>query len=184
MSLSGAKADLDSDTDITVDDYTAEIVRSGFPAIRRHFGRVLRAALDAYLDRFAERDTADDDHRIRDAGARRRRLTASTVATFETVRDAAPTGQPYRTTLEQLWLIEEAPAWRPTRNRLRRLAAAPVHNSPTPPSRHACWAATRQRCWRDPPPPRDCRVSGFLRQVVVWFGRRRLVGGVAPPGAR
>lgn len=189
--LSGAKGDLDGDTDITVDDYTAEIVRSGFPGIRRHSGRLLRATLDGYLDRVVERDFADLDHRIRDAGALRRWLTAyaaatSTAATFETVRDAASPGdshkparstaQPYRATLEQLWLIEEVPAWRPTRNRLRRLAAAPVHQLADP-----ALAARLLGCDETallagsspgPPVPRDGPLLGALFQSLVTLSVR------------
>lgn len=145
--LGGARPDLEGHTDIALVDYVAEILRSGFPAIRRLSGRLLRSALDGYLHRVVERDFEDLGHRIRDPGAVRRWLTAyaaatSTAASFETVRDAASAGeankpprstiQPYRTTLEQLWLIEEVPAWLPVRNRLRRLAAAPVHQVADP----------------------------------------------------
>ena len=145
--LDGAKPDLGGEAEFTVVGYVAEILRSGFPAIRRHSGRLLRSALDGYLDLVVERDFGDLGHRVRDPGAVRRWLTAyaaaiSTTASFETVRDAASAGeadkparsttQPYRATLEQLWLIEEVPAWQPTRNRLRRLAAAPVHQIADP----------------------------------------------------
>ena len=184
--LSGAKGDLDGDTDITVVDYAAEIVRSGFPGIRRRSGRLLRAALDGYLDRVVERDFADLDHRIRDAGALRRWLAAyaaatSTAATFETVRDAASAGesrkparstaQPYRAALEQLWLIEEVPAWRPTRNRLRRLAAAPVHQlaDPALAARLLGCDETALLAGSSPGPfvPRDGPLIGALFQSLV-----------------
>ena len=145
--LTGTRPELDGDTDVTVVDYATEIMRSGFPAIRRHSGRLLRLALDGYLDRIVEREFEDLGHRVRDAGTLRRWLTAyaaatSTTASYETVRDAASSGEahkparstthPYRATLEQLWLVEEVPAWRPTRNRLRRLAASPVHQLADP----------------------------------------------------
>ena len=184
--LSGAKGDLEGDTDITVVDYAAEIVRSGFPGIRRRSGRLLRAALDGYLDRVVERDFADLDHRIRDAGALRRWLAAyaaatSTAATFETVRDAASAGesrkparstaQPYRAALEQLWLIEEVPAWRPTRNRLRRLAAAPVHQlaDPALAARLLGCDETALLAGSSPGPfaPRDGPLIGALFQSLV-----------------
>ena len=145
--MSGAKPDLEGDTDITVVGYTGEILRSGFPAIRRHSGRLLRTALDGYIDRAVERDFEDLGRRVRDPGSVRRWLAAyaaatSTTASFETVRDAASAGegnkparstlQPYRATLEQLWMIEGVPAWLPTRNRLRRLASGPVHQIADP----------------------------------------------------
>ena len=162
--LSGTKPDLGGDTNITVDDYTAEIVRSDF---------------------------ADLDHRIRDAGALRRWLTAyaaatSTAATFETVRDAASAGeahkparsttQPYRATLEQLWLIEEVPAWRPTRNRLRRLAAAPVHQlaDPALAARLLGCDETALLAGSSPGPsvPRDGPLLGALFQSLVTLSVR------------
>ena len=65
-----------------------------------------------------------------------------TTASYETIRDAASPGEankpaktttiPYRATLENLWMIEQVPAWAPTRNRLRRLAASPVHQLADP----------------------------------------------------
>lgn len=94
-----------------------------------------------------ERDFLDLGHRVRNRAALRRWLTAyaaaaSTTASYETIRDAASPGRagkpaksttiPYRTTLEKLWMIEEVPAWAPTRNRLRRLAASPVHQLADP----------------------------------------------------
>ena len=189
--LDSAKLDLEGDTDITAVDYVDEILRSGFPAIRRHSGRLLRSALDGYLDRVVERDFEDLDHRIRDPGSVRRWLTAyaaatSTAASFETVRDAASAGeadkparstiQPYRSTLEQLWLIEELPAWRPTRNRLRRLAAAPVHQVADP-----ALAARLLGCDREallagqspgPAVPRDGPLLGALFQSLVTLSVR------------
>ncbi|MCY4194776.1 MAG: DUF4143 domain-containing protein, partial [bacterium] len=64
------------------------------------------------------------------------------ATSFATVRNAAaegsneppspPTAAAYRRALEQLWLIEELPAWLPTRNRLRRLASAPKHHLTDP----------------------------------------------------
>ena len=57
--------------------------------------------------------------------------TAST-ASFETIRDAATGGegqkpaktttQPYREILQRLFIVDELPAWAPTRNRISRLA--------------------------------------------------------------
>ena len=63
---------------------------------------------------------------------------SSTSASYETIRDAATSGQsdkPARATvgayrdalLERLWVIDPVPAWAPTRNRLRRLSLPPKH---------------------------------------------------------
>lgn len=58
------------------------------------------------------------------------------------IRDAASAGEsqtpaksttiPYRATLERLWMIDQVSAWSPTRNRLRRLGASPVHHLADP----------------------------------------------------
>lgn len=145
--LSGRRAELDGSSRVSLADYTAEITGSGFPAIRPATGRLLRSQLDGYIDRIVERDFIEAGHRIRNQGALRRWLAAyaaasSTTATYETIRDAASAGEgnkpaktttgPYRATLEQLWMIDEVPAWSPSRNRLRRLGAAPVHQLADP----------------------------------------------------
>jgi predicted AAA+ superfamily ATPase len=145
--LRGERPRIEGATSLVLSDYAEEIVRSGFPAIRELSGRALRSQLDGYLERIVERDIVELGVRVRDAGALRRWLTAyaaasSTSTTFEKIRDAATAGQsgkparstvlPYRATLEQLWMIDEVPAWSPSRNRLRRLAASPVHQLADP----------------------------------------------------
>lgn len=145
--LSGARPKLGCATGMSVVDYVAEIVRSGFPAIRRLSGRVLRAQLDGYLERIVERDLDELGRRVRNEGALRRWMAAyaaatSTTASFEVIRDAATSGEadkpaksttiPYRAALEQLWIIEDVPAWLPTRNQIRRLGASPRHQLADP----------------------------------------------------
>lgn len=146
--LSGrSAAPLEGATDVGLAEYVDEIVRSGFPAIRRQSGRILRAQLDGYLDRIVEHDFVEMGHVVRNTGALRRWLTAfgaatSTTASYDSIRDAASSGLadrpskastiPYRATLEQLWMIDEVPAWAPTRNRLRRLGASPIHQLADP----------------------------------------------------
>ncbi len=145
--LRGDRPELSGNTSVSLETYADEITRSGFPAIRELSGRLLRAQLDGYLDRIVEREFTEAGHNVRNQGALRRWMTAyaaasSTTASFETIRDAASSGQsdkpaksttmPYRATLEQLWMIEEVTAWTPSRNRLRRLARSPVHQLADP----------------------------------------------------
>ena len=145
--LAGDRPRLSGSTGIAVAEYADEIVRSGFPAIRPLTGRVLRSQLDGYLERIVERDFDELGRRVRNEGALRRWMAAyaaatSTTASFEVIRDAATSGEadkpaksttiPYRTTLERLWIIEDVPAWLPTRNRIRRLAEAPRHQLADP----------------------------------------------------
>jgi len=145
--LSAKRLPVQGASSVSLEDYVNEIIRSGFPAIRTQTGRVLRSQLDGYIDRIIERDFVELGHNVRNKDALRRWITAyaaasSTTASYETIRDAASSGEsdkpaktttiPYRATLNQLWMIEETPAWAPTRNRLRRLAASPVHQLADP----------------------------------------------------
>lgn len=145
--LTGQRPPLVGATALGLTDYANEIVSSGFPAIRELSGRPLRTQLDGYLERIVERDFEDLGHRVRNEGALRRWLTAyaaasSTTASYEAIRDASSSGEsdkpaksttlPYRSTLERLWMIDDVPAWLPTRNHLRRLAASPVHQLADP----------------------------------------------------
>lgn len=62
---------------------------------------------------------------------------SSTVASYETIRDAATPGQAdkptkvtaigYRDALQRLWILDPLEAWLPSRNQLTRLTAAPKH---------------------------------------------------------
>jgi len=67
---------------------------------------------------------------------------SSTTASFETIRDAATSGegekpaktttQPYRDVLERLWVVDPVPAWVPTHNHIRRLSSPPKHQLADP----------------------------------------------------
>ncbi len=145
--LSGKRPPLEGHSDMRLTDYASEIVRSGFPATRTLAWRMVRAQLDGYIDRIVEHDFSDLGRSVRDRRSLRSWMTAfaaatSTSASYATIRGAATPGEPdkpaqsttiaYRRVLEQLWMIEEVPAWLPTSNRLTRLAASPVHQLADP----------------------------------------------------
>ncbi len=145
--LSSSRPPLEGASDVRLDDYADEIVRSGYPATRGLSHRLIRADLDGYIERIVEHDFNELGRTIRDRRALRSWMTAfaaatSTSASYAAIRDAATAGEPdksaktttiaYRRVLEQLWMIEEVPAWLPTRNRLTRLGASPVHQLADP----------------------------------------------------
>ena len=145
--LNGRRPRLEGASSARLADYADEIVRSGFPAMRTLSPRLLRAQLDGYLERIVEHDFNDLGRSVRDRRSLERWLAAfaaatSTSASYDTIRAAATPGESdkparstttaYRRVLEQLWMIEEVPAWLPTSNRLRRLAASPVHQLADP----------------------------------------------------
>ncbi len=145
--LSGRRPALEGGSDVRLTGYADEIVRSGFPATRTLSPRLLSVQLDSYIGRIVEHDFNDLGRNVRDRRSLLSWLTAfaaatSTSASYATIRDAATPGEPdkpaksttiaYRRILEQLWMIEEVPAWLPTSNRLTRLAASPVHQLADP----------------------------------------------------
>lgn len=140
--LAGERPTVAGTTSATLGDYATEIVSSGFPDIRRYTGLAQRTHLSSYLDLALQHDIDEQGRVIRNRSALRRWITAyaaasSTCTSFEKIRSAATSGQndkpaktttiPYRDALERMWIIEEVPAWLPSKNHLRQLAAAPVH---------------------------------------------------------
>ena len=145
--LEGNRPEIEGRTSIGLEDYTEEILASGFPGLRGVTGRALRAQLDGYLERIVQRDFEDAGYVVRKPQTLTRWLAAyaaatSTVATWETLRRAATAGEdekpsrtvtrPYRDVLERLWILDPVPGWAPTRSPLSRLALAPKHQLADP----------------------------------------------------
>jgi predicted AAA+ superfamily ATPase len=140
--LGGEKPRIEGRTEVSLSDYVREIVASGFPGLRGLTGRPLRAQLDAYVRRIVDRDFVEQGRSVRRPESLVRWMAAyaaatSTPASFETIRDAATSGegekpakttaQPYREILERLWIVDPVPAWLPSRNHLNRLSQPPKH---------------------------------------------------------
>ena len=176
--LAGGRAGLGGVTHVAVEQYAEEITSSGFPGLRVQPSRVRLGLLDGYIDRIVEHDIHGFGRTFRDRGGLRSWMAAyaaasSTAASFEKIRDAASAGEadkparttttPYRAALEQLWMIEEVPAWSPTRNRLRGLASAPVHQMADPAIAARLLGAT---------------ADGLLAGRSGWGGDRPLLGSL------
>lgn len=140
--LDGERVPVSGSTAVGLDDYTDEIVRSGFPGLRMLSGRLLRAQLDGYLEGIVDRDFEEAGQAVRRPQTLRRWMAAyaaatSTVASYEKIRDAATgekgdrpakaTVQHYREVLERLYILDPVPAWLPTTNRFVQLASPPKH---------------------------------------------------------
>jgi predicted AAA+ superfamily ATPase len=141
--LTGAQPTIQGASPYGLDEYVNEIVTGGFPALRDLEGRALRAQLDAYLARAVDHDFPEQGVFVRKPHLLRAWMQAyaaatSSTASFETLRDAATSGEgdkpakettmTYRETLQRLWLIDPVLAWLPTRNHLKRLSSAPKHH--------------------------------------------------------
>lgn len=145
--LQGDRGPITGRTEVNLGRYVTEILASGFPGLRGLPDRVSRAQLDGYLDRIVDRDFEDLGRQVRRPGTLRRWMQAyaaatATTASYEKIRDAATsdsgekparaTTQPYRDTLERLWVLDPVPAWLPTRNRLARLSSPSKHHLADP----------------------------------------------------
>jgi predicted AAA+ superfamily ATPase len=145
--LSGDSPAVSGETDMDLEGYTDEILRSGFPGLRNLSGRPLRTQLDSYIQRVVDRDFPELGHPVRSPGALRRWMAAyaaatSTTASFETIRNASTSGDddkpargtviPYRDVLERLFILDPVPAWQPTRSHIRELASPPKHHLADP----------------------------------------------------
>src|SRR4051794_15606548 len=145
--LAGERPEIDGETDVTLEDYADEILRSGFPGLRGLPDRALRAQLDGYIDRVVARDFPDLGHAVRNPALLRRWMTAYAAATatatsLEKIRGAATAGQDekpakttvlaYRDILERLFLLDALPAWQPSRNYIKQLSLPPKHHLADP----------------------------------------------------
>jgi hypothetical protein len=132
---------------VTLEQYAHEIVASGFPAARTLSIQAAEDFLESYSGRIVDREFEELGRRVRRPETLRRWMTAyaaatATTASFETIRDAATGGfgekpartttEPYRETLERLFIVDPVPAWVPTRNRISRLTGPPKHHLADP----------------------------------------------------
>jgi predicted AAA+ superfamily ATPase len=145
--INGKRPHVTGDTTFGLAGYVQEIVRSGFPGMRHLSGRPLRAQLDGYVMRIVDRDFQEQGLNVRNPDGLRRWMAAyaaatATTASFETIRDASTGGlgnkpakstvQPYREILERLWILDDVPAWIPTKNHLNGLSQPPKHHLADP----------------------------------------------------
>jgi hypothetical protein len=145
--VAGDRPALSGQSDVSLEQYAHEIVASGFPAARTLSMRGVADFLDSYTGRIVEREFEELGRLVRRPETLRRWMVAyaaatATTATFETIRDAATggegekpartTAQPYRDTLERLFVVDPVPAWVPARNPISRLTGPPKHHLADP----------------------------------------------------
>jgi predicted AAA+ superfamily ATPase len=189
--LTGVHPDIEGSTDLSLRDYTEEIVSSGFPGIRRLSGRPLRSQLDGYLERVVDRDFPELGQSVRNPTALRRWMSAyaaatSTVASFEAIRSAATAGEepkpakttvgPYRDVLQRLFILDPVPGWKPTRSHISELAMPPKHHLADPALAARLVGATTSSLLDGDPAspaiPRDGTFLGALFESLVTLSVR------------
>jgi predicted AAA+ superfamily ATPase len=189
--LTGSRPRLGGNTAVTLEHYTDEIVRSGFPGMRDLTERLLRAQLDGYLQRVVDRDFPELGRLVRNPATLRRWMTAYAAATatttsFEKLRDASTSGeeakparttvQPYREVLERLFILDPVPGWQPSRNRIAQLASPQKHHlvDPALAARLLGVSASALLAGESPGPviPRDGTLLGALFESLVTLSVR------------
>jgi hypothetical protein len=145
--LKGERPRVEGRAEIDLKGYVDEILRSGFPGMRDHSMRSVRAQLDGYVDHIVDRDFEELGRKVRRPDTLKKWMAAYAAATatttsFEKIRDAAtsdevnkpsrPTVLSYRDILQQLWILDPVHAWLPTFNRLARLSLPPKHHLADP----------------------------------------------------
>jgi predicted AAA+ superfamily ATPase len=145
--LNGSRPALRGTTDITLSDYTEEIIAGGFPGMRHSSLRAQRTALDGYLERIVDRDLPELGVEVRNPNTLRRWLrtyaaATATTTSYEKIGDASSGGEEtkpakrtasaYREALERIWILDSVPAWAPTNSHLNRLIASPKHHLADP----------------------------------------------------
>ena len=188
--LSGRRAPVSGSTDVSLAQYTHEIIASGYPGLRHLSGRALHAQLDGYVARIVDTDFPEQGRQVRRPQTLLRWMQAYAAATatttsYEKIRNAAGDGgdtpsktttQPYRDTLQRLWIVDPVPAWLPSRNLLKRFEHPPKHHLADPALAATLLgidaAALLEGRTVGPAIPRDGTLLGSLFESLVTLSVR------------
>ncbi len=189
--LRGRRPVIAGQCSLTLEDYTDEVLRSGFPGLRGLPERASRAQLDAYLRRVVDRDFPELGRAVRNPTLLRRWMAAYAAATatstsFEKIRAAATGGEDdkpakttaraYRDILERLFILDDLPGWQPSRNHIAQFALPPKHHLADPALAARLLGADRDTLLRGsssgPTVPRDGTLLGALFESLVTLSVR------------
>lgn len=141
--LGGAEAHVSGSTDVGLERYVDEILRSGFPGIRNLPELPRQLQLDSYLTRIVEHELPEAGAVVRRPAALRAWLAAygaatATDASYTSILDAATAGEKdkparqtvaaYREHLVRLFVLDPVEAWLPAFSPLKRLTRSPKHH--------------------------------------------------------
>jgi hypothetical protein len=174
------------DTDLTLTDYTREIVRGGFPGMRRLSDSLNSAALQSYARLVVDRDVPEAGRGIRNPAALTAWLRAlaaatATTTTYERLREAATPGRgnppaksttgPWQNALERTFVSDPLPSWSPGLNHLGRLAKSAKHYLVDPALACSLLDIDEDDLLADrhggPPIPRDGTLLGAMFEALA-----------------
>jgi len=129
-------------TDVALTDYIEEILRSGFPGIRKSPDAFVELALDGYIDELLEKEFPENGIYVRKPDVLRQWLRSYAAATgtttsYQKILDASTAGEDkkpakqttmaYRDALDALWVTDRIEAWLPSANAFAARGRAPKH---------------------------------------------------------
>jgi len=141
--MTGSSPAITGRSNVGLDAYTDEILRSGFPGMRDLPERARQVQLDSYITRMVERELPENGVTVRRPSTLRAWLAAYAAATatdtsYSKILDAATAGdadkpsrrtvEGYRNHLARIFLLDPVPACIPVFNPLKRLTKAPKHH--------------------------------------------------------
>ena len=141
--MTGSSPAITGRSNVGLDAYTDEILRSGFPGTRDLPERARQVQLDSYITRMVERELPENGVTVRRPSTLRAWMAAYAAATatdtsYSKILDAATAGdaekpsrrtvEGYRNHLARIFLLDPVPAWIPVFNPLKRLTKAPKHH--------------------------------------------------------
>ncbi|MDR2974269.1 MAG: DUF4143 domain-containing protein [Propionibacteriaceae bacterium] len=141
--MAQGQSEVSGDSSLTVVDYAAEIVESGFPGVRQARPAARPYLLDSYIDRIVDHDTSEAGEVVRHPESLLQWLTAygaasATTASYASLLNAAtpaedhkpskPTTATYRNLLRRMWILDPIPAWAPSLANLAALGQSPKHH--------------------------------------------------------
>lgn len=145
--LRGTALNVMGESSITLEQYTDEILASGFPNIRERPQRFRADELRSYVSLLVTKGVKESGHYERTPATMAEWLRAyaaatATTASWETIRDAAtpghaggisrPAAERYREALRASWMLDPLSAWIPGSSHLRRAGRAPKHHLADP----------------------------------------------------
>jgi hypothetical protein len=187
--LDGTQGDIEGRTELDLDDYVDEILRSGLPGVRGLPQRAREAQLATYVARVVDRDFPElrpvrNPARLRAWMGAYASATATTTS-LEKLRAVAAAGAetppakttviPYMDVLKRLFILDPLPGWRP-RSHLRELGEAPKHHLADPALAAVLVNVTRDALLAGEAPgaikPKDGTYLGALFESLVTLSAR------------
>lgn len=182
--------------DLTLREYTREVLASGLPGVRSLSDRARGVALDGYLARVVDQDLPEIGVDVRRPHVLRSWLTAYSAATSTTtaytrILDAATPGEGekpnrqtvdgYRETLQRVWLLDRLPPWSATFSHLKRLTQSPKHHLLDPALAARLLGATSESLLRGEGKtlgPRDGTLLGALFESLATLTVRAIASTI------